>query len=173
MKTIFPTAVWALASLLIWGCGESPPLTAKATLLNAQGQKVGEARFEEATGGVRINLKVENLPPGPHAFHIHEKGACDPPDFMSAGAHFNPFHKKHGMKSPEGAHAGDLPNLMVDETGKETLEVIAPKVTLKGGENSLFHPGGTSLVIHAQGDDYLTDPAGNAGARIACGVITK
>jgi Cu-Zn family superoxide dismutase len=158
---------------LLWGCGEGPPLTGKAILVNSQGQKVGEARLEETPHGVKINLKVENLPPGIHAFHIHEKGVCEAPDFLSAGPHFNPFHKKHGMKNPEGAHAGDLPNLVVDEEGRESLEVIAPNVTLKEGENSLFRPGGTSLVIHAQADDYLTDPAGNAGARIACGVITK
>lgn len=167
-------AVLGLFLLLIWGCsGEAPPPQAKATLVNAQGQKVGEAQLEETANGVKITMKVENLPPGVHAFHIHEKGICDPPDFMTAGAHFNPFAKKHGLKNPEGPHGGDLPNLVVDTDGKETIETIATQVTLKPGKNSLFHPGGTSLVIHAGPDDYLTDPAGNAGARIACGIITK
>ncbi len=160
--------------LLIWGCGgETAPEKAKASLVNSQGQKVGEAQFAETSNGVKITLKVENLPPGVHAFHIHEKGVCEPPEFLTAGAHFNPFHKKHGMKNPEGPHAGDLPNLVVGEDGKETLEAIASQVTLKPGTNSLFQPGGTSLVIHAGPDDYTTDPAGNAGPRIACGVITK
>jgi len=166
-------ALMAFCLLVIWGCGESAPTKAKANLVNAQGQKVGEARFEETPQGVKITLMVENLPPGPHAFHIHEKGLCDPPDFMTAGAHFNPFHKQHGMKNPAGPHAGDLPNLVVGADGKETLEAIASRVTLKSGQNSLFQPGGTSLVIHAGPDDYTTDPAGNAGARMACGVITK
>lgn len=173
MKYRVSAAILGFFLLLIWGCGGEPaPEKAKASLTNSQGQKVGEAQFEETTHGVKITLKVENLPPGVHAFHIHEKGLCDPPDFMTAGAHFNPFGKKHGLKSPEGPHAGDLPNLVVGADGKETLEAIASHVTLKPGKNSLFHPGGTSLVIHAGPDDYTTDPAGNAGARIACGVIT-
>lgn len=162
--------------LLLWGCGgggDSAPLQAKATLLNAQGQKVGEAKLEETSHGVKIILKVENLPPGVHAFHIHEKGLCNPPEFKTAGGHFNPFGKQHGLKNPKGPHAGDLPNLVVDTDGKETLEVIASQVTLKPGKNSLFQPGGTSLVIHQGPDDYMSDPAGNAGPRIACGVITK
>ena len=92
---------------------------------------------------------------------------------MTSGGHFNPEGKKHGLKNPDGPHAGDLPNLVVGEDGKETLEVIATRVTLKPGKNSLFPPGGTSLMIHADPDDYMTDPAGNAGARIACGTITK
>jgi Cu-Zn family superoxide dismutase len=174
MKYRVAAAILGFLMLLVWGCGgEAPPQKAKATLVNAQGQKVGEAQFEETTHGVKITLKVENLPPGVHAFHIHEKGDCHGPDFMTAGGHFNPLGKKHGLKSPEGPHAGDLPNLVVGADGKETLEAIASQVTLKPGKNSLFQSGGTSLVIHAGPDDYLTDPAGNAGARIACGVITK
>jgi Cu-Zn family superoxide dismutase len=166
-------ALMAFVLLLIWGCGGPAPEKAKATLLNAQGQKVGEAQLEEAPQGVKITLQVENLPPGTHAFHIHEKGLCEPPNFLTAGGHFNPYHKQHGLKNPAGPHAGDLPNLVVGEDGKETLEAIASGITLKQGANSLFPPGGTSLVIHAGADDYMTDPAGNAGPRIACGVITK
>ena len=155
------------------GCGESAPLTAKSTLTNSQGQKVGEAKLTETGNGVKIVLQVENLPPGIHAFHIHTKGGCDAPDFASAGGHFNPFGKEHGLKNPKGPHAGDLPNITVGPDGRATFETVATLVTLKPGQNSLFQPGGTSLVIHANPDDEVTDPAGNAGARIACGPITK
>jgi len=174
MKYRIAAAMMGFLLLCVWGCGGEPaPEKAKATLVNSQGQKVGEAKLEETAHGVKITLKVENLPPGVHAFHIHEKGDCNHPDFMTSGGHFNPEGKKHGLKNPEGPHAGDLPNLVVGEDGKETLEVIASRVTLKPGKNSLFQPGGTSLMIHANADDYMTDPAGNAGARIACGTITK
>ncbi len=147
------------------GCGKSAPLTAKATLVNTQGQKVGEAKLTEPPQGVKIELKVENLPPWVHAFHIHEKSVCPPADFASAGGHFNPFGKHHGLKNPQGPHAGDLPNITVGPDGKGDCEVVASLVTLKEGKNSLFQPGGTSLVIHADPDDEMSDPGGNAGPR--------
>jgi Cu-Zn family superoxide dismutase len=171
-KRVLATAL-ALAALSVWACGESPAPTAKATLVNAQGQKVGEATLTETAGGVKIDLTVENLPPGVHAFHIHEKGGCTGPDFLSAGGHFNPFGKHHGLKNPQGPHAGDLPNLTVGPDGRGRATVVATLVTLKEGKNSLFQPGGTSLVIHEKADDDMTDPAGNAGPRIACGAITR
>ncbi len=154
-------------------CGQSAPETARAVLVNAQGQKVGEATLTETAQGVKIKLTVENLPPGGHAFHIHERGQCTPPDFMSAGAHFNPFGKQHGLKNPQGPHAGDLPNIQVGPDGRATIEVLASLVTLKEGKHSLFQPGGTSLVIHEHADDEVSDPAGHAGPRLACGVIVR
>ena len=173
MKLKFMAAALALTSVLIWGCGEAAAPTAKATLVNNQGQKVGEAKLTETSPGVKIELKVEKLPPGVHAFHIHEKGDCHGPHFMSAGGHFNPFGKQHGLKNPQGPHAGDLPNLTVGPDGRGSLTTVAKLVTLKEGKNSLLAPGGASLMIHEKADDDMTDPAGNAGARIACGAITK
>jgi Cu-Zn family superoxide dismutase len=146
--------------------------TAHAEFHNEQGQKVGSATLEQAPHGVLITVDLEGLPPGPHAFHIHEVGKCEPP-FKSAGGHFNPAHKQHGLKNLEGMHAGDLPNLDVPESGKLKVDVFATGVTLGKGANSLFDADGSSLVIHAGPDDYKTDPAGDAGARIACGVVTK
>jgi Cu-Zn family superoxide dismutase len=173
MKLRIMAAALLLAAGLIWGCGEAAAPTVKSTLVNTQGQKVGEATLTETAQGVKIDLRVENLPSGVHAFHIHEKGDCHGPDFMSAGGHFNPFGKHHGLKNPQGPHAGDLPNLTVGPDGRGSLTTVAKLVTLKEGKNSLLAPGGTSLMIHEKADDDMTDPAGNAGARIACGPITK
>lgn len=166
-------------ALLVGGVAFAEPLmpkapAAKAVLVDAKGKEVGTATFEEMPGGLRFGLKVSDLSPGFHAVHIHDVGKCDPPDFKSAGPHFNPAHKKHGWMNPEGHHAGDLPNLFVGKDGTGSLDTLVARVTLTGsGENSLFHSGGTSVVIHAAADDNKTDPAGNAGDRIACGVITQ
>ena len=147
--------------------------TARAELYDAKSEKIGSATLREVKGGVKISLNLSHLPPGTHALHIHAVGKCDAPDFKTAGPHFNPAGKKHGTKSPQGPHAGDLPNLVAGKDGRAKVSVIASHVTLGGGANSLFHPEGTALVIHEKLDDYVTDPAGNAGARIACGVVQK
>jgi Cu-Zn family superoxide dismutase len=162
------TAIMAAAAAY----SQTASQVARAELRNAQGEVVGRANLTPDAQGVRITIEVEKLPAGPHGFHVHAVGRCDPPDFASAGAHFNPEGKKHGLKNPEGPHAGDLPNLVVRPEGTATVTTTAPRVTLGAGPNSVFHPGGTALVIHAGPDDDLTDPAGNSGARIACGVIT-
>lgn len=143
------------------------------SLMNSEGMQVATATLtEKAEGGVRITLEGENLPPGEHGFHIHDAGQCIPPDFESAGAHYNPTNSKHGFDDPDGPHAGDLENITVDQDGTVYAEVDAPMVSLRHDhENTLFTKEGTSLVIHADPDDYISQPAGNAGARIACGVI--
>jgi Cu-Zn family superoxide dismutase len=147
--------------------------TAKADLTDSKGAKVGTAKLKDTPNGVSLALEVSNLPPGVHGFHIHAVGKCEQPDFKSAGGHFNPESKKHGWDNPEGHHAGDLQNLTVDAQGKAKVKVVVTGVTLGDGPNSLFQPQGTALVIHANPDDNKTDPAGNAGPRIACGVITR
>lgn len=149
------------------------PQKAYASFYNPQGQHIGNAHLTETRRGVKIVLNIFGLPEGIHAFHIHGKGVCEPPDFKSAGGHFNPHRKEHGHKNPQGAHAGDLPNVKVRNDQRSRKLLFAPKVTLKEGPHSLLGPSGTALVIHEAEDDYTSDPAGNAGARIACGVIKK
>jgi len=171
MKNIILASAWALLLAgLVFG---KTATTAQAQLSDSKGANVGTAKLKETAKGVSLTLEVENLPPGVHGFHIHTVGKCEPPDFKSAGGHFNPEGKKHGWENPEGHHAGDLQNLTVDAQGKAKVKLVVTGVTLGDGPNSLFQPQGTAIVIHADPDDMKTDPAGNAGARIACGVITK
>lgn len=151
------------------------PLTAKAELRDKDGATVATATFsEDGTGGVKLALNATKLPAGQHGWHIHATGNCTAPDFMSAGAHFNPDSHQHGAQNPQGPHAGDLGNLTVTSDGTLKTEVTSKAVTLESGKaNSLFKDGGTALVIHANVDDEKTDPSGNTGARIACGVVQK
>jgi superoxide dismutase, Cu-Zn family len=145
----------------------------KVHLQNGAGKSIGTATIVSRAGGVEIALDLKDLPPGQHALHFHQMAKCEAPEFTSAGEHFNPAMKKHGIQNPEGPHAGDMDNFTVSADGKAKTIVSDPRVTLGTDANSLFSNGGTALVIHAAADDMKTDPAGNAGDRIACGVISK
>jgi len=136
-------------------------------------QNIGTAKILPAKKGVKIEVNVSQLPPGKHGIHIHAVGKCEGPAFTTAGGHLNPDAKKHGKENPEGPHVGDLLNLEVKADGTAKTTLLDTMVTLGDGPNSVFHEGGTAIVIHEKEDDYKTDPAGNSGARIACGVIQK
>ena len=143
--------------------------SARAELRNPQGEPVGTATLRDTPAGVLIHVKFSGLPPGSHAFHIHDVGKCDAPSFKSAGGHYNPTERQHGLLNPEGPHAGDMPNIHVLRSGKLELEVLSGVDSV---QDDLLSGDATALVVHSGPDDYHTDPAGAAGPRIACGVIT-
>ncbi|MBI3805841.1 MAG: superoxide dismutase family protein [Nitrospirae bacterium] len=163
------------SGLLLWVGVASAENVSKgeADLQNGQGEKIGTATFTEGSDGVKIAIEASKLAPGQHGVHIHAAGKCEGPDFKTAGGHLNPEGKKHGLQSSEGPHAGDLPNLTVGPDGTVKTEVTTKRVTFNEGKNSLLQTEGTALVIHVAPDDEKSDPIGNAGPRVACGMIKK
>ena len=148
--------------------------TAKGTFLNTKGDSIGTATLTQTPQGVLVDVEVKGVPKGEHAFHIHETGQCDPKTgFKSAGGHYDPRGHQHGYKSEKGPHAGDMPNQFVPDSDILRAEVFNPNVTLKSGTGSLFDNDGSAIVIHAKADDYSSQPAGDAGDRIACAVVEK
>ena len=147
--------------------------TKTVALKNSDGADVGTATIASSGSGVEVKLDLKKLPPGEHAVHFHQTAKCDPPDFKTAGGHFNPTNKEHGFENPQGHHAGDMMNFTVKQNGTAKATVKDADVVLGSGTepNSLLANGGTSIVIHAKADDYKTNPAGNSGDRIACGLI--
>ena len=166
MSSIFAIAsIWVAAP----SCSAAAADHAVAEMENADGGSVGVVTLTEYAHGTLLHAKLENLPPGAHAFHVHAVGLCEAP-FKSAGGHYNPTDAKHGFAAEEGMHAGDMPNIHVPDSGTLEIEVLNVHLSLN---EELFDDDGAAIVIHEGPDDYVTDPAGDAGPRIACGVIVR
>jgi Cu-Zn family superoxide dismutase len=165
--------VAAPAALMLAACISLPPAPLSVKLFDNRNTLVGFVDILERKPGVRLMVHTRGLPAGPHGFHIHQRAKCEGSGFESAGDHFNPEGKEHGTRNPAGYHAGDLPNLTLGADDWADTTIDWPHVRLDEGDHGLFRNGGTSLVIHQFPDDELTDPSGNTGPRIACGVIVK
>jgi superoxide dismutase, Cu-Zn family len=149
------------------------PATAGANLIDAEGRSVGQAYLQQTPHGVLLKLDLKNATPGIHGLHIHDVGRCDRPSFDSAGGHFNPTARQHGFLNPRGPHAGDLPNIEVPTTTQLSVEYLVADVTLDPGPRSLLDANGSTIVIHAGKDDYLSEPAGDSGDRLVCGQVIR
>lgn len=173
MKTLPLVAVALIALPICTSASAAPPRgAAKAVLHDAAGREVGTASARQVGGRIRVRIDGSNLPSGTHGVHVHQAGSCTAPDFSSAGPHWNPTNAQHGRRNPAGSHRGDLPNLVIGQNGRGTLEFTIADARLSGGDTAMLDDrDGASIVIHAALDDYRTDPSGNSGARIACGVF--
>lgn len=172
-RALFPAGTWLTAGVLIsalllaWPAAGGPGDVASAAMMDTEGNEVGTVELSETHHGVILIARLKGLPEGAHAFHVHTTGLCEPP-FTSAGGHYNPASAKHGFGAEGGAHAGDMPNIYVPASGELTIELFNASLAI---DDQLLDDDGAAVVIHAGPDDYKSDPAGNAGDRIACGVI--
>ncbi|KIC17815.1 superoxide dismutase family protein [Leisingera sp. ANG-Vp] len=147
--------------------------SAKADLINADGEIIGAAHLTQGPNGVLLHLKVSGLTPGKHGLHLHSHGTCDPgTGFKSAKGHVGKVEGAHGLMNPEGPEPGDLPNLFVAADGTGEMEAFTSLVTLDGGDHALLDADGSTFIIHENGDDHISQPIGGAGARVACGIVT-
>ncbi|MFZ4383042.1 MAG: superoxide dismutase family protein [Sandarakinorhabdus sp.] len=153
--------------------GTPPSMVLNTRLLTPDGNSLGEVELLQMADGVQFIARITGLPAGTYAMHLHAVGQCKGPDFTSAGPHFNPEAKQHGRDNPMGAHAGDLPNIVVDGKMAGDVNIMLPGLRLADGANPLIDADGAAVVVHAKADDYRSDPAGNAGTRIACGELKK
>lgn len=177
-KWLVPVGFAALIATFpaVLASAQKPPKrTVKVILQTSQGRPAGTVTFSNVKGGVKMKISLENTPFGEHAVHIHEHAVCDAPDFHGAGGHFNPSGKHHGYENPEGHHNGDLPkNVSVGEDHRGEATFVLNDISLDpNAPNSIFANGGTSVVVHEKADDMKSDPSGNAGNRIACGVVKE
>jgi Cu-Zn family superoxide dismutase len=172
---------WAgTALVLLAGCAsyvvpvQNYPATAAgaaADVRDRTGFSKASATATRSGDGIRLQISASNMAPGAYGAHVHMTGRCDPPGFESAGGHWNPTNHQHGKDSPHGMHKGDLPNMLIGADGRGSMEVTIPQASIRGGTNPLLDADGAALVLHAAADDYRTDPSGNSGVRIACGVF--
>jgi Cu-Zn family superoxide dismutase len=155
------------------GTPGTPIVTASASLIDTQGRAIGGVRLQQTPHGVLLKLDLKNATPGIHGLHVHEVGRCDAPSFESAGGHFDAAGHQHGFLNPRGYHAGDLPNIEVPASTQHSVEHLVANATLEPGPRTLLDADGSSIVMHAGKDDYVADPAGNSGDRLACGRIVR
>lgn len=165
-----------ILAAMLTGCAtgndsRAPRIASIAELREPGGRSVGTARLLDRANDIYIRIEASGLAPGLYGAHVHMTGRCDPPSFDSAGGHWNPTARQHGTRNPQGYHLGDLPNLEVGADGTGRIEIHIPDATVESGSAAIHDADGAAVVIHAGPDDYRTDPSGNSGARIACGVL--